>query len=65
MAVVVLDVGLPSIALVVVVMVVTICIVEMPTPTVIVGRWCGVVVVSILGIARRRSRDRGSVTFLN
>lgn len=37
MAVVVLGVGLPSVALVVVVMVVTICIAKMPATTVIVG----------------------------
>lgn len=64
MAVVVLRVGWPSVALVVVVMVVAVCIAEMPTTTVIVGCYCGVV-VSILGIACHRSRDGGSVTVLN
>lgn len=63
MAVVVLGVGLPSVALVVVVMVVAVCIAKMPT-TVTVGRYCGVV-VSILGIACGGSRDWGSVAILN
>lgn len=64
MAVVVLGVCLPSIALVVVVMVVAVCIAKMPTTTVIVGCHCGVV-VSILDIASHRSRDGGSITVLN
>lgn len=50
MAVVVLGVGRPSVALVVVVMVVAVCIAKMPTTTVTVGCY-GTVVISILGIA--------------
>lgn len=64
MAVVVLRVGWPSVALVVVVMVVAVCIAEMPTTTVIVGCYWGVV-VSILGTACHCSRDGSSVTVLN
>ncbi|TNN59716.1 hypothetical protein EYF80_030087 [Liparis tanakae] len=64
-AVVVLDVGLPGVALVVVVMVVTVCVVEMPPPAVTVGRRRGVVVVSVLGVARRGRRGRGAVAFQN
>lgn len=63
MAVVVLGVGRPRIALVVVVMMVAVCIAKMPATTVIVG--CYRVVISILGIACHGSRDGGSVTVLN
>lgn len=64
MAVVVLGVGRPSIALVIVVMMVAVCIAKMPATTVIVGCYC-VVVISILGIACHGSRDGGSITVLN
>lgn len=63
MAVVVLGVIWPCVALVVVVMVVAVCIAKMPTTTVIVGCYC--VVVSILGVACHGSRYWGSVTVLN
>lgn len=64
MAVVVLRVGLSCTALVVVVMVVTVCISEVPDTAVIVVSNSGVV-VSILGVACHWSRDRGSVAVLN
>lgn len=63
MAVVVLGVGWPSIALVVVVMMVAVCIINMPT-TIIVGCY-RVVVICILSIACHGNRDGGSVTVLN
>lgn len=62
MAVVVLGVGWPRIALVVVVMVVAVCIAHMPTASVTVGCQRGVV---IRIWSRCWSRDGGSVTFLN
>lgn len=64
MAVVVLGVGWPSIALVVVVMMVAVCITKMPNTSIIVGCYC-VVVISILSIACHGNRDGGSVTVLN
>lgn len=64
MAVVVLGVSRPSVALVVVVMVVAICIAKMPATAVTVGCYCGVV-VSILGISCHGGRNGGSVTVLN
>ena len=64
MVMVVLGMVGTSIALVVVVMVVAVCIVKMPATTVIVCCWCGAL-VSILGISCCRSRDWCSVTVLN
>lgn len=61
MAVVVLGVIWPRVALVVVVMVVAVCIAKMPTTTV----GCYGVVVSILGVACHGSGYGGSVTVLN
>lgn len=62
MAMVVLGMGRPRVALVVVVMVVAVCIAQMPTAIVTVGCQRGIV-IRILSC--HWSRDGGSVTFLN
>lgn len=64
MAVVVLGVCRHGVSLVVVVMVVTVGITNMPSTTVTVGVLRGIV-VSMVGIARRWSREGGSITVLN
>lgn len=61
--VVVLGVGRSSVALVVVVMVLTVCVIKLPA-AVVVGRWCGAV-VCVLGVSGDGGGPRGAVGVLD